>query len=285
MLGPVHPADSAAAAAAARTQSAPQRAPPTAVCITLGCNFCGRDYPRDPAQAASCVRCKARFYCSPKCRADDWKLGHGKECRRWRTGSSGSGPAAGAGTVLKTVGDAAATVSVPLFPGDPEASTACPSCDVNDDLEVSPGTHRLDCPPTWGVIRVAHPESLRTVFYRYSRAKYDLQRPLKTFLPPPDPIASALHAHSPPICPRIPPGLFFQGDAGVCGGCGQVFCGDCAGEIGEKIDECPTCKASFYSADDELFKRLSRLLKARTSSTGRHVPIAQYQLGLHHVRA
>ena len=140
MLGPSLPADSGGAAAARRTQSAPPRAPPTAFCVTLGCNFCGRDYPRDPKEASKCTRCQARFYCSPKCRGDDWKLGHGKECRRWRSGSSGSGSAPGAGTVLKTVGDAAATVSLPLDPVEPSA--ACPCCDVNDELEVSPGAPR-----------------------------------------------------------------------------------------------------------------------------------------------
>eukprot|EP00729_Bicosta_minor_P019656 gene19656-biopygen1572 len=66
--------------------------------------------------------------------------------------------------------------------------------------------------------------------------------------------------------------------AGICSACGQSYCGACnTANLATRSPNCPTCRAPFIVSDEENFTRCWKLVHDR--STGRHTPVAQYNLG------
>jgi hypothetical protein len=86
---------------------------------------------------------------------------------------------------------------------------------------------------------------------------------------------SASLKHPCPIC------LDNEDDAGVrgmCCSCGQLFCGSCRKSLIQRgVTSCPTCRAVLDMSDKERFQLLQQLV---ARPTGRHTPVAQFDLGV-----
>jgi hypothetical protein len=68
-------------------------------------------------------------------------------------------------------------------------------------------------------------------------------------------------------------------EGGMCTSCGQTFCGSCKKSLFQRdVTSCPTCRAPLDISAKEDVRRLRQLL---ARPTGRHTPIAQYNLGVH----
>ena len=63
-------------------------------------------------------------------------------------------------------------------------------------------------------------------------------------------------------------------ESGMCFGCGQMYCGDCAPGVG-KTATCPLCRVQFAAPAEERFRRLEELVSGTSRDPGRHTPAAQ----------
>lgn len=88
-------------------------------------------------------------------------------------------------------------------------------------------------------------------------------------------------AHPCPICLDNEDHAYVDGQCfGQCFACGQLYCGGCnagVGRLAGRCPKCPTCRAPFKVSDEEMFKRLWKLVHDR--SPGRHTLAAQVNLG------
>jgi hypothetical protein len=70
------------------------------------------------------------------------------------------------------------------------------------------------------------------------------------------------------------------GEKGACFSCGQMFCGSCKKSLQQRgVTNCPTCRAVFRVTAKEDVQRTRQLL---ARPTGRHTPVAQFNLGVHY---
>ena len=84
-------------------------------------------------------------------------------------------------------------------------------------------------------------------------------------------------AHPCPVCLDNEDDAYVDGeDCGQCTACGQMYCGGCKANVGATL-KCPTCRAPLRVSDEEIFRRLWKLVYDR--SPGRHTPVAQCILG------